>query len=184
MSKLVIFDLDGVLVEAKEIHFDALNSSLKNLDEKYVISWEEHLRSYDGLKTYDKLKLLSLSKGLPLDKDVQEKIFADKQIFTSKALNNLQINETLIGILSKLKEQNFNIACCSNSVKNTVDLVLQKLGIDNFFDLKSVGINKYFMYILLFFIKRNIDKQINIRKNEILLNTWNRFLANDKITKD
>lgn len=57
-------------------------------------------------------------------------------------------------------------------------------GGDNFFDLKSVGINKYFMYILLFFIKRNIDKQINIRKNEILLNTWNRFLANDKITKD
>lgn len=144
MSKLVIFDLDGVLVEAKEIHFDALNSSLKNLDEKYVISWEEHLRSYDGLKTYDKLKLLSLSKGLPLDKDVQEKIFADKQIFTSKALNNLQINETLIGILNKLKEQNFNIACCSNSVKNTVDLVLQKLGIDNFFDLKLSNENVKF----------------------------------------
>ena len=144
MSKLVIFDLDGVLVEAKEIHFDALNSSLKNLDEKYVISWEEHLRSYDGLKTYDKLKLLSLSKGLPLDKDVQEKIFADKQIFTSKALNNLQINETLIDILSKLKEQNFNIACCSNSVKNTVDLVLQKLGIDNFFDLKLSNENVKF----------------------------------------
>ena len=144
MSKLVIFDLDGVLVEAKEIHFDALNSSLKNLDEKYVISWEEHLRSYDGLKTYDKLKLLSLSKGLPLDKDVQEKIFADKQIFTSKALNNLQINETLIGILSKLKEQKFNIACCSNSVKNTVDLVLEKLGIDNFFDLKLSNENVKF----------------------------------------
>jgi HAD superfamily hydrolase (TIGR01509 family) len=144
MSKLVIFDLDGVLVEAKEIHFDALNSSLKNLDEKYVISWEEHLRSYDGLKTYDKLKLLSLSKGLPLDKDVQEKIFADKQIFTSKALNNLQINETLIDILSKLKEQNFNIACCSNSVKNTVDLVLRKLGIDNFFDLKLSNENVKF----------------------------------------
>ena len=144
MSKLVIFDLDGVLVEAKEIHFDALNSSLKNLDEKYVISWEEHLRSYDGLKTYDKLKLLSLSKGLPLDKDVQEKIFADKQIFTSKALNNLQINETLIGILSKLKEQKFNIACCSNSVKNTVDLVIQKLGIETFFDLKLSNENVKF----------------------------------------
>jgi len=144
MSKLVIFDLDGVLVEAKEIHFDALNSSLKNLDEKYVISWEEHLRSYDGLKTYDKLKLLSKSKGLPLDKDVQDKIFADKQLFTLKALNNLQINETLIGILSKLKEQKFNIACCSNSVKNTVDLVLEKLGIDNFFDLKLSNENVKF----------------------------------------
>ena len=41
MSKLVIFDLDGVLVEAKEIHFDALKSSLKNLSRNLSIvpSW-------------------------------------------------------------------------------------------------------------------------------------------------
>jgi beta-phosphoglucomutase-like phosphatase (HAD superfamily) len=97
MSKLVIFDLDGVLVEAKEIHFDALNSALKNLDEKYVISWEEHLRTYDGLKTYDKLKLLSKSKGLSLNKDLQDKIFIDKQNFTLKALNNLKKNKKQFG---------------------------------------------------------------------------------------
>jgi beta-phosphoglucomutase-like phosphatase (HAD superfamily) len=28
MIKLIIFDLDGVLVEAKNIHFDALNKAL------------------------------------------------------------------------------------------------------------------------------------------------------------
>jgi HAD superfamily hydrolase (TIGR01509 family) len=144
MSKLVIFDLDGVLVEAKEIHFDALNSALKNVDEKYVISWEDHLRSYDGLKTYDKLKLLSKSKGLKLDKDIQKKIFEDKQLYTLKALNNLQKNKKLIEIFSKLKNQNFNIACCSNSVKNTVDLVIQKLGIETFFDLKLSNENVKF----------------------------------------
>ena len=46
MIKLIIFDLDGVLVEAKEIHYDALNIALGN---KYEISIEEHLTKYDGL---------------------------------------------------------------------------------------------------------------------------------------
>ena len=38
--KLIIFDLDGVLVEAKQIHYEALNEAL---GEKYAISWNEHL---------------------------------------------------------------------------------------------------------------------------------------------
>ena len=46
--KLIIFDLDGVLVEAKNIHFEALN---KALGDKYAIEWNEHLSIYDGLKT-------------------------------------------------------------------------------------------------------------------------------------
>ena len=75
MSKLIIFDLDGVLVEAKEIHFDSLNLALKDIDEKFVISWEDHLKNYDGLKTYDKLNLLSKYKGLPLDKNILDKVY-------------------------------------------------------------------------------------------------------------
>ncbi len=43
MIKLVIFDLDGVLYESKEFHFDALNSALKEVDKKFIISKEEHL---------------------------------------------------------------------------------------------------------------------------------------------
>ena len=51
-TKLVIFDLDGVLVEAKNIHYDALNQAL---GDDYAISWKEHLSTYDGLKTFQKL---------------------------------------------------------------------------------------------------------------------------------
>ena len=51
MIKLVVFDLDGVLVEARDIHYEALNRALANVDEKYVIGREEHLSSYDGLST-------------------------------------------------------------------------------------------------------------------------------------
>lgn len=41
--ELLIFDLDGVLVDAKNIHYTALNYAL---DEKYKISWSEHLSKY------------------------------------------------------------------------------------------------------------------------------------------
>ncbi len=41
MIKLIIFDLDGVLVEAKNIHYNALN---KALGKDYSISWNEHLK--------------------------------------------------------------------------------------------------------------------------------------------
>ena len=133
--KLVISDLDGVLLEAKEIHYAALNEALKNIDTKYVISWEEHLRSFDGLKTFDKLNLLAKTKGLPLDKKIQEKIFNDKQEYTIQALSKLQENEKLISIFSSLKKDGYSIACCSNSIKKTVETSLIKLGIHKFFDL-------------------------------------------------
>ena len=58
--KLIIFDLDGVLVEAKNIHYDSLNQAL---GKKHEITWEEHLSQYDGLKTNQKLEMLSEKKG-------------------------------------------------------------------------------------------------------------------------
>jgi beta-phosphoglucomutase-like phosphatase (HAD superfamily)/dTDP-glucose pyrophosphorylase len=135
MSKLIIFDLDGVLVEAKEIHFDSLNLALKDIDEKFVISWEDHLRTYDGLKTYDKLNLLSKYKGLPLDKTILDKIFNKKQDYTLNALSNLCRNLKFISLFEQLKLNGYIIACCSNSVEKTVILSLTNLGIINYFDL-------------------------------------------------
>ena len=55
MIKLIIFDLDGVLVDAKEIHYQALNKALSNIDKKYVINREEHITTYDGNTTFTKL---------------------------------------------------------------------------------------------------------------------------------
>ena len=63
MIRLIIFDLDGVLLDAKKIHYDALNESLPN---KYKIKWSEHIQIYDGLKTKQKLNILSNLKNLPV----------------------------------------------------------------------------------------------------------------------
>ncbi len=66
MIKLIIFDLDGVLVEAKEIHYKTLNKALWEIDksDKYIITEAEHLSTYDGLKTTQKLELLTKNKEL------------------------------------------------------------------------------------------------------------------------
>ncbi len=127
--KLVIFDLDGVLVEAKNIHYEALNEAL---GDKYAISWNEHLSTYDGLKTVQKLDMLTEQKGLP--QNTHRDVWERKQKITLEKLGNLKINSYLVSVFSKLSE-NYKIAVCSNSIRKTVLTVLSKLGLMEYMDL-------------------------------------------------
>lgn len=129
MVKLIIFDLDGVLVEAKNIHFDALNKALG----KYAISWNEHLSTYDGLKTYQKLDMLSKEKDLPIDD--HQYIWELKQKYTLQMLSNLKPSNELQTLMSKLVNDGYQIAVASNSIRKTVLTVLSKLGIMEYMDL-------------------------------------------------
>ena len=129
MVKLIIFDLDGVLVEAKNIHFDALNKALG----KYAISWNEHLSTYDGLKTYQKLDMLSKEKDLPVDE--HQHIWELKQKYTLQMLSNLKPSNELQILMSKLVDDGYQIAVASNSIRKTVLTVLSKLGIMEYMDL-------------------------------------------------
>ena len=128
--KLIIFDLDGVLVEAKNIHFDALNEAL---GPKYSIEWNEHLSKYDGLKTNQKLEMLTKEKGLPIE--LYKQVWDEKQRLTLKKLSDLKQSTQLQVCMSSLVEQGYKIACCSNSIRKTVLTVLSKLGIIEYFDL-------------------------------------------------
>ena len=62
MYKLIIFDLDGVLYDSKEIHFNALNQALAKIDNEFVISFDEHTNIFDGLTTTTKLNMLTEKK--------------------------------------------------------------------------------------------------------------------------
>lgn len=132
-SALLIFDLDGVLIDSKDVHYFALNKSLELIDSRYMISIEEHLKEFDGLTTREKLHKLSTKKGL-LKKEFDE-VWKHKQIFTEELLNDLKIDESLVAIFSDLKKLDIKLAVASNSIKKTVNTVLDKLGIINFFDL-------------------------------------------------
>ena len=127
--KLVIFDLDGVLVEAKNLHFEALN---KALGEDYSISWKEHLSKYDGLKTNQKLEMLTQEKGLPVE--LHSQIWSKKQKHTLEELHNLKPDGVLLSVMNTLTDEGYKIAVCSNSIRKTVLTVLSKLGLMEFMD--------------------------------------------------
>lgn len=133
MIKLIIFDLDGVLVDAKKIHFENLNYALKEIDDKYIINQEEHLSLYDGLKTTKKLELLTKNKGL--NPDFYETIWLRKQELTLKSISELNANYELISLFKILKENKYKIACCSNSIRRSVFAMLSKIGIMEYVDL-------------------------------------------------
>ena len=133
MINLVIFDLDGVLFDSKKYHFEALNLALNEVNEKYVISYEEHLKEFDGLPTNKKLELLTQKKGL--EKNKYETIWKQKQKYTMELLDGIKKNEKIYNLLTLLKNNEIKIACASNSISETVTRVLDKLEIIDLFDI-------------------------------------------------
>lgn len=127
MNKLVIFDLDGVLIDSREIHYDALNDALKKVGEKYVISREEHLSLYDGLNTTRKLKMLTERKGLPVSE--YDKIWNDKQEATFNIVRGFKKEYWLQTMFRKIKSKGYKIAVASNSIRETVKISLISIGL-------------------------------------------------------
>ncbi|MFA5490736.1 MAG: HAD-IA family hydrolase [Candidimonas sp.] len=130
---LIIFDLDGVLIDSKDIHYEALNIALKEFGDQYAISREEHLSTYDGLPTKSKLLLLSEQKQLPPSS--YETIWTRKQQITSELFKTeISENKNLIDIFKKLKQDNIKIAVGSNSIRETVKIILLRLGLMEYVD--------------------------------------------------
>jgi HAD superfamily hydrolase (TIGR01509 family) len=135
MIKLIIFDLDGVLVEAKEIHFKTLNQALWEIGKsnKYVITEKEHLSTYDGLKTNQKLELLTQKKGL--HPNTYETVWNRKQDLTIEAISELKPNNHLISVFKRLRDMGYKLACASNSIRRSVLVMLSKIGLIEYMDL-------------------------------------------------
>ena len=121
MIKLILFDLDGVLIDAKKIHYDALNIAL---GPEYAISEEEHMNVYDGLKTVQKLQMLTKRKNLPVE--LHDKISNEKQNHTLRLISELQPINEIIKLFQELELSGYMIGVCSNSIRRTVLTALSK----------------------------------------------------------
>ena len=129
-TKLLILDLDGVLIDSKDIHFLALNKALRLVNSNFVINKADHLAIYDGLPTRKKLELIK-----KLKKKDHEFICQQKQKFTTVLFNKIKENKNLKKNLLKLKKKNIKIALASNAISLTVNNVLNRLKIKKLFDI-------------------------------------------------
>ncbi len=130
--KLIVFDLDGVLIDSRPLHYNALNMALETINPKYVITKDEHLSKYDGNPTTIKLNMLTQEKGLP--RKEHNRIWKLKQEKTQELINNMKYNERIINILKKLKEDGYFLYCASNSIYNTVKMLLLRNGFLEYID--------------------------------------------------
>jgi HAD superfamily hydrolase (TIGR01509 family) len=132
MIKLIVFDLDGVLMNTKELHYEALNFAIAEKYPEYIITQKEHLSKYDGLSTNKKLKMLTLDKGLP--ESSHKSIWIKKQEYTLDLIRKSSYDYRIIEVLKKLKKDGFIIGVASNSIRETVKLALLKYGYLEFVD--------------------------------------------------
>lgn len=127
----VIFDMDGVLIDAKDWHYEALNRALGLFGME--ISRYDHLVTYDGLPTRKKLEMLSLERGLPVG--LHEFLNDLKQTYTMELVAT-RCRPTFHHqyALSKLRALGYKIVVASNSVRSTIDLMMQKAALNVYLD--------------------------------------------------
>jgi beta-phosphoglucomutase len=132
MIDTVLFDMDGVLIDATEWHYDALNEALEIFG--FEIGREEHLARFNGMTTRKKIEILSLEKGLP--RELHEIISEVKQDRTLRiAARKCFPTAAHLILLSTLKNQGLKVGVVTNSIRMTTEFMLQYSGVAKFLDV-------------------------------------------------
>jgi len=132
MIDTVLFDMDGVLIDATEWHYDALNEALEIFG--FEIEREEHLARFNGMTTKKKLEILSNERGLP--RDLHEIISEVKQDRTLRiAANKCFPTAAHLILLSTLKNEGLKVGVVTNSIRMTTEFMLQYSGVSKFLDV-------------------------------------------------
>lgn len=130
--KAILFDADGVMFDARHIHYEALNLALK--DYGFYISYEDHIARFDGKTTRTKLHMLTQEQNL--EPDLYDEIFGAKQQYTNALFETeLHIDPTKIELLQRLKDEGYLVAICSNAIRESVKTMSTKIGIIDMLDL-------------------------------------------------
>lgn len=129
--KGILFDMDGVLIDAKEWHYEALNRALGLFG--HEISRYDHINSFDGLPTKDKLNMISSESYLPESLHVfinQLKQDYTKELIEIKCRPVFQHEYAL----SRLKNEGYRIAVCSNSIRDTIEKMMKKAALIDYLE--------------------------------------------------
>lgn len=130
--KAVIFDMDGVLIDAKEWHYEALNRALELFG--YTITRYDHLVTYDGLPTRKKLEMLTKERNLP--KELHSFINEMKQQYTMEIVHaKCKPVFQREYAMSKLKADGYRIGVASNSIRNSIVTMMDMSDLSKYIDI-------------------------------------------------
>ena len=130
--KAVIFDMDGVLIDAKEWHYEALNRALGLFG--YTITRYDHLVTYDGLPTRKKLEMLSREQNLPTE--LHSFINEMKQRYTMEIVHSkCKPVFSKEYAMSRLKADGYKIGVASNSVRNSIVTMMDMSDLSKYIDV-------------------------------------------------
>lgn len=132
MVKAIIFDLDGVLIDSKDVHFNALNLALDEFGDDFMISKHEQEVTFEGLTTSAKLKILTATKGLP--EELHEDIWQRKQDYSAVLFESISKDTELVSLFKLIKSRGVAIAVASNSIRKTLNTCLRSLGVVDYID--------------------------------------------------
>jgi HAD superfamily hydrolase (TIGR01509 family) len=122
----VIFDMDGVLIDAREWHFQALNEALELFG--FSIDRYTHEERFNGLPTKIKLEILSNEFGLPRSLHGLINTVKQERTLRIAAANCYPRAQHLI-LISALKRGGINVGVATNSVRKTTEAMLTYAGI-------------------------------------------------------
>ena len=128
----VIFDMDGVLIDARDWHYRALNDALEIFDAS--IDSHEHETRFNGLPTRVKLQMLTDEGKLPahlhelIDEVKQERTLREAAQRCFPRVEHLLMMEWL-------KREGISIGLATNSIRKTTLAMLDFAGLLNYLDV-------------------------------------------------
>lgn len=131
--ELVIFDLDGVLVDTAKYHYLAWNKLGKTLGINFTEEQNEAFKGVSRMACMEIMCELAGKQDLPEEEKVRlATIKNENYLELIESINNEELLEGVEGFLKELKKQGIKIALGSAS-KNALP-ILEKTGIRPYFD--------------------------------------------------
>ena len=130
--KAILFDMDGVLVDAREWHFQALNEAL--IPFGYEITEADHLNRFNGLSTRSKLRILTEEFDFPISlHNVIEVVKQERTLRIASQLCFPNVQHQIL--LSRLAQKKIPLGVVTNSIKKSAVSLLSYAQLLDFLDV-------------------------------------------------